>query len=598
MDRVLKNVAIYILIVLLALFAIKATSEPETPVKELSYGTFYTDVEKGKIDKVTVTVASNIYIVEGTYKEGTEFTTTAPKEDDVFAHLRAHKVAYDSKEMEGPPWWTGALTALLPILLIVGLFLLMMNQTQGGGNRVMQFGRSRARMAAPEEVTTTFKDVAGADEAKEELQEVIEFLKNPQKFIQIGAKIPKGVLLFGPPGTGKTLMARAVAGESGVPFFSISGSDFVEMFVGVGAARVRDLFENAKKNAPCIVFIDEIDAVGRQRGAGVGGGHDEREQTLNQLLVEMDGFSANEGIIVMAGTNRPDILDPALLRPGRFDRHIIIDRPDVRGREAIIKVHAEGKPIDDEVDYEILAKRTPGFTGADLANVVNEAALLAARRNRETIAMKEMEDAIERVIAGPERKSRVISDKEKRLVAYHEAGHAVVSYFLPNTDKVHKISIIPRGRAGGYTLLLPDEDKNYITKSQLLEEVTTLLGGRVAEELVLQEVSTGAQNDLERATAIVRRMITEYGMSEELGPLTFGHRREEVFLGRDIARDRNYSEAIAYAIDQEAREFVEECYDKARNILVKYAEKLHEVARRLMENEIMEANEFEAIMGG
>jgi cell division protease FtsH len=445
----------------------------------------------------------------------------------------------------------------------------------------MQFGRSRARMMAPEEVKVTFKDVAGAEEAKEELQEVIDFLKTPQKFIHMGAKIPKGVLLYGPPGTGKTLMAKAVAGEAGVPFFSISGSDFVEMFVGVGAARVRDLFENAKKNAPCIVFIDEIDAVGRQRGAGLGGGHDEREQTLNQLLVEMDGFSTNEGIIVMAGTNRPDILDPALLRPGRFDRHIVIDRPDVKGREAILRVHMEGKPVAEDVKLEVVAKRTPGFTGADLANVVNEAALLAARRDKKAITMEEMEDAVERVIAGPEKKSRVISESEKRLVAFHEAGHAVVSYFLPNTDKVHKISIIPRGRAGGYTLLLPEEDRNYITKSRLLHEV-----------------STGAQNDLERATSIVRRMITEYGMSDELGPLTFGHKREEVFLGRDIARDRNYSEAIAYAIDQEARGFIESSYERAREILTKYSDKLHRVAERLMETEVMEAEEFQAIMAG
>ncbi|NLU49546.1 MAG: ATP-dependent metallopeptidase FtsH/Yme1/Tma family protein [Syntrophomonadaceae bacterium] len=600
MDRVLKNIAIYVLIVLIALFAIKATSQQKETAAQISYGTFYSDVEKGKVERVVVVSEPDVdvYIINGKYKDGKTFTTQAPKEDDVFAHLRAHNVAYDTEKAKGPPWWTGLLTTLLPIAIIIGFFILMMNQTQGGGNRVMQFGRSRARMMAPEEVKITFKDVAGAEEAKEELQEVIEFLKNPQKFIQIGAKIPKGVLLYGPPGTGKTLMAKAVAGEAGVPFFSISGSDFVEMFVGVGAARVRDLFENAKKNAPCIVFIDEIDAVGRQRGAGVGGGHDEREQTLNQLLVEMDGFSTNEGIIVMAGTNRPDILDPALLRPGRFDRHIVIDRPDVKGREAILKVHARGKPVSNEVNYEVIAKRTPGFTGADLANVMNEAALLAARRNKKQITMQEMEDAIERVIAGPEKKSRVISEQEKRLVAYHEGGHAVVSYFLPNTDKVHKISIIPRGRAGGYTLLLPEEDRNYMTKSRLLDEVTTLLGGRVAESLVLHEISTGAQNDLERATGIVRRMITEYGMSEELGPLTFGHKREEVFLGRDIARDRNYSEAIAYAIDQEARGFIEACYEKAKDILTKNIDKLHQVAQRLIEKEILEAEEFEAIMQG
>ena len=453
----------------------------------------------------------------------------------------------------------------------------------------MQFGRSKARLMTGEEVKTTFKDVAGAEEAKEEMAEVVEFLKNPQKFVKIGAKIPRGVLLFGAPGTGKTLMAKAVAGEAGVPFFSISGSDFVEMFVGVGAARVRDLFENAKKSAPCIVFIDEIDAVGRQRGAGLGGGHDEREQTLNQLLVEMDGFSTNEGIIVMASTNRPDILDPALLRPGRFDRHILIDRPDVKGREAILKVHVRDKPLADNVNLEILAKRTPGFTGADLANMVNEAALLTARRDKDKVGMEEMEESIERVIAGPEKKTRVISDKEKRLVAYHEAGHAIVAFNLPHTDKLHKISIIPRGRAGGYTLLLPEEDRNYITRSYMLDEVTTLLGGRVAEAMVLKDISTGAQNDLERASSILRKMITEYGMSDELGPLTYGHKSEEVFLGRDINRDRNYSDAIAYAIDKEASQYMENSYKKAEGILAANMNRLDLVASMLMDKETIDA---------
>jgi cell division protease FtsH len=472
----------------------------------------------------------------------------------------------------------------------------MMQQTQGGGNRVMQFGKSRARLIGDEKKKVTFEDVAGADEVKEELQEVVEFLKFPKKFNELGAKIPKGVLLFGPPGTGKTLLARAVAGEAGVPFFSISGSDFVEMFVGVGASRVRDLFEQAKKSAPCIVFIDEIDAVGRQRGAGVGGGHDEREQTLNQLLVEMDGFNGNEGIIIIAATNRPDILDPALLRPGRFDRQIVVDVPDVKGREEILKVHVKGKPINREVELSVLARRTPGFTGADLANLVNEAALLSARRNEKEIRMNALEDSVERVIAGPEKKSRIISDYEKKLVSYHEAGHALVGELLTHTDPLHKVSIIPRGRAGGYTLLLPKEDRNYMTKSQLLDQVTMLLGGRVAEALVLHEISTGASNDLERATGLVRKMITELGMSEELGPLTFGQKEGQVFLGRDIARDRNYSEAVAYAIDKEARRIIDECYHKAQTLIKENMHKLEAIAQALMVKETLEAKEFADLM--
>lgn len=598
MDKTLKNIAIYALIVLLALFAIKWTSPVQESKKTIDYSTFYQAVEQNKVEQVTITPERDVYKIEGVFKDGQAFTTTAFREERLPEILREHKVKVNPQPAPEAPWWMGLITTFLPVLILIGFILLMMQQTQGGGNRVMQFGRSRARMLAPENVKVTFNDVAGADEAKEELQEVIEFLKNPAKFTHMGARIPKGVLLYGAPGTGKTLMAKAVAGEAGVPFFSISGSDFVEMFVGVGAARVRDLFEQAKKNSPCIVFIDEIDAVGRHRGAGLGGGHDEREQTLNQLLVEMDGFSTSEAIIVMAATNRPDILDPALLRPGRFDRHIVIDRPDVKGRRAILEVHTRNKPLADDVDLEVLAKRTPGFTGADLANMVNEAALLAARRNKNVITMQELEEAIERVIAGPEKKSRVISEKEKRLVAYHEAGHAVVSYFLDNTDKVHKISIIPRGRAGGYTLLLPEEDRNYWTKSKLLDEVTTLLGGRIAEAVVLNEVSTGAQNDLERATEIVRKMITEYGMSEELGPLTFGRKHEEVFLGRDIARDRNYSDAIAYAIDQEARRFIESCYERGREILTNNLDKLHLVAERLMVQEVLDGEEFRRIMEG
>lgn len=438
--------------------------------------------------------------------------------------------------------------------------------------------------------------MAGADEVKEELEEVVEFLKNPKKFNELGARIPKGVLLFGPPGTGKTLLARAVAGEAGTPFFSISGSDFVEMFVGVGASRVRDLFEQAKKNAPCIVFIDEIDAVGRQRGAGLGGGHDEREQTLNQLLVEMDGFDANEGIIIIAATNRPDILDPALLRPGRFDREVVVGVPDINGRKEILLVHARGKPLAPGVDIEIIARRTPGFTGADLANLINEAALLAARRNKKDIGQSELEDSIERVIAGPEKKSRVISENEKKLVSYHEAGHAVVGYLLPHTDPVHKVSIIPRGRAGGYTLLLPKEDRYYMTRSQLLDQVTMLLGGRVAEDLVLREISTGAQNDLERSTELVRKMVMEYGMSDALGPMTFGNKQEAVFLGRDIARDRNYGEEVAASIDREVRGTIERNYIRAKDMLSKHIEILHKIARELMEKETLEAEEFASIM--
>ena len=598
MDRALKNIAIYVLIVLLALFAVKLTSAPKTKVQELTYSQFLSEVQQDQVQSASAEVDDLVYNITAELKNGATVTVTAPKESDIVKVMTDKKVDLKTPPVAPAPWWMSLLSTLFPILILIVVLIFIMNQTQGGGNKVMQFGRSKARLMTGEDVKTTFKDVAGAEEAKEEMTEVVEFLKNPQKFIKIGAKIPRGVLLFGAPGTGKTLMAKAVAGEAGVPFFSISGSDFVEMFVGVGAARVRDLFENAKKNAPCIVFIDEIDAVGRQRGAGLGGGHDEREQTLNQLLVEMDGFSTNEGIIVMASTNRPDILDPALLRPGRFDRHILIDRPDVKGREAILRVHVKEKPLGENVNLEILAKRTPGFTGADLANMVNEAALLTARRDKEKVGMEEMEESIERVIAGPEKKTRVISDKEKRLVAYHEAGHAVVAYHLPHTDKLHKISIIPRGRAGGYTLLLPEEDRNYITRSYMLDEVTTLLGGRVAEAMVLKDISTGAQNDLERASNILRKMITEYGMSEELGPLTYGHKSEEVFLGRDINRDRNYSDAIAYAIDKEASQYMEDSYKKAEGILQENMDRLDMVASLLMEKETIDADEFETIMNG
>jgi len=596
LSRVFKNLAIYLLIVLIAVSAFRWSAEPEKQEKAIDYNSFYQSVQQDKVKSVTIVLERDYYRISGVMKNEEKFKLTGPQDESLMNLLREHNVEYFFSPPTEPPWWTSLLSTFLPILLLIGFVFFMMQQTQGGGNRVMQFGKSRARLHTDDKKKITFEDVAGADEAKEELEEVVEFLKQPKRFTDIGARIPRGVLLFGAPGTGKTLLARAVAGEAGVPFFSISGSDFVEMFVGVGASRVRDLFEQAKKNAPSIVFIDEIDAVGRHRGAGLGGGHDEREQTLNQLLVEMDGFSTNEGIIVIASTNRPDILDPALLRPGRFDRHIMVDRPDVAGRKAILKVHAKDKPLEAEVDLEVLARRTPGFTGADLANMLNEAALLSARRNKTKLGMEEMEDAIERVIAGPEKKSRVISDKEKELVAYHEAGHALVGALLPNMDPVHKISIIPRGKAGGYTLLLPTEDRYYMTRTRLLNEVTILLGGRVAESMFLKEISTGAQSDLERATDLVRKMITEYGMSAELGPLTFGRKQEQVFLGRDIARDRNYSEEIAFSIDKEARKIIDTCYHMAEELLDNNRDKLELVAQTLMEKETLEGKDFEELI--
>ncbi|NLU35986.1 MAG: ATP-dependent zinc metalloprotease FtsH [Clostridiales bacterium] len=501
---------------------------------------------------------------------------------------------WDPQPVPETPWWI----SLLPFVFMTAVFAIFwfvfMQQAQGGGNKVMSFGKSRARLHQDDKNRITFDHVAGAEEEKDELKEIVEFLKNPRKFIELGARIPKGVLLVGPPGTGKTLLAKAVAGEADVPFFSISGSDFVEMFVGVGASRVRDLFDQAKKNSPCIVFIDEIDAVGRHRGAGLGGGHDEREQTLNQLLVEMDGFAINEGIIVLAATNRPDILDPALLRPGRFDRRIVVGVPDVKGREEIIKVHSRGKPLSKDVDLKVLAKRTPGFTGADIENMMNEAAILAARKDSKEIGMAEIEEAITRVLAGPEKKSRIITDKDKRLVAYHEAGHAVVAKMLPNADPVHQISIIPRGQAGGYTLTLPKEDKNYVSRSELMDEITMLLGGRVAEHLVLQDISTGASNDLKRASQIARKMVTEYGMSEELGPISYNE-HEEVFLGRDYAQTRNYSEEVASRIDAEIKKIVQEAYNKAERLLTENMNRLHRVAKALLEKEKLEADEFELI---
>ena len=596
--KVFKNLAIYMLIILTVLSILRWSNQSQQPELAFdNFSQFVQAVEKGEVKEVRIVTEGYYLKVRGTTKDNKEFALFGPREyAKLYDVLLENDVEYYHEETPQPSWWLSLLTTLLPVLLIIGIFFLMMQQTQGGGGRVMQFGKSRAKLHSDDKKKVTFKDVAGADEVKEELEEIVDFLKNPKRYHEIGARIPRGVLLFGPPGTGKTLLARAVAGEAGVPFYSISGSDFVEMFVGVGASRVRDLFEQAKKNPPCIVFIDEIDAVGRQRGAGLGGGHDEREQTLNQLLVEMDGFSVNESVIIIAATNRPDILDPALLRPGRFDRQITVDRPDVRGREEILQVHVKGKPLDENVDLGILARGTPGFTGADLANLVNEATLLAARARRKTVIMNDLEQAIERVIAGPEKKSRIISEFEKKIVSYHEAGHALVAELLPHTDPLHKVSIIPRGRAGGYTLLLPREDRNYMTRSQLLSQITMMLGGRVAEKVVLNEISTGAQNDLERASATIRKMITEWGMSDEIGPITFGNRHDQVFLGRDIGKEKNYSEAVAYAIDKEVKRIMDECYNKAIELLEENIDKLHLIAQTLMEKETIEAEEFAELM--
>lgn len=592
MNRFFKNVTFYLLIIIVAIWMIDYYSASTVSKTDITYSAFMKHVQQDEVKQVTI--VDNV--ISGKLKDGKDFSTVAPSDDSLIPTLRARDIEIKAELPPQPPWWTTILSSLLPMLLIVGIWFMLMQQSQGGGGRVMNFGKSRARRYDEDNIKITFKDVAGADEAKQELEEVVEFLKHPKKYNDLGAKIPKGVLLYGPPGTGKTLLAKAVAGEAGVPFFSISGSDFVEMFVGVGASRVRDLFEQAKKSAPCIVFIDEIDAVGRQRGAGLGGGHDEREQTLNQLLVEMDGFGANEGIIMIAATNRPDILDPALLRPGRFDRQIVVDRPDIKGRQEILKVHVKGKPISPEVELGVIARRTPGFTGADLSNLVNEAALMAARKNKNKIDMPEMEEAAERVIMGPERRSRVISDKEKRLTAYHEGGHTLVGMLLDNTDPVHKVTIIPRGRAGGYTLSLLKEDRYYATRSEMLDELKVLLGGRVAEALVLKEISSGASNDLQRATSLARQMICEYGMSPELGPMTFGHRQDQVFLGRDIGRDKDYSEEVAAKIDKEIRKFIDEAYQKTESLLNENMDKLHLIADALIERETLEGEEIDQLM--
>ena len=590
MKRGLKNVLLYLLIIVAAVAAINSFSEGTKNKSEITYTSFLQEVQRKNVESVTIT---GDHSITGKLKTGTEFTTYAPSDESIYNKLTEGGVDVTAQPPEQPAWWISLLSSALPIVLIIGFWFFMMQSTQGGSGRVMNFGKSRAKMQGEGKVNVTFKDVAGADEAKQELEEVVEFLRNPSKFNAIGAKIPKGVLLFGPPGTGKTLLARAVAGEAGVPFFTISGSDFVEMFVGVGASRVRDLFSQAKKNAPCIIFIDEIDAVGRQRGAGLGGGHDEREQTLNQLLVEMDGFGANEGIITIAATNRPDILDPALLRPGRFDRQVTVGRPDLRGREAILKVHARNKPLDSDVDLKTIAKKVPGFTGADLSNLLNEAALLAARQNRKSISMHDLEEASEKVSYGPERRSHIVSDKERELTAYHESGHAIVAHLWPEADPVHKVTIIPRGSAGGYTMMLPQEEKNYMTRSQLLAQIRVALGGRCAEAVVLKEISSGASGDLQMVTNIAREMITRLGMSDELGPLVFGEHQEQVFLGKSLGSERNYGEAVAEKIDTEMHRIVAEAYGDVMNLLTENIDFLHAMAKALLEEETIDAKQVE-----
>ncbi len=565
------------------------------PVSELA-----SDINAGKVESIVVDGDD----LEAAY-QGSK-TVASRKEEGVdlpetLLGLGVTPEALEQVDVQIKPpsaWgeWLAILGSFLPFIFLAILFLFLMRQAQGTNNQALSFGKSRARMFTGEKATVTFDDVAGVEEAKQELVEVVEFLKEPQKFVSLGARIPKGVVLMGPPGTGKTLLAKAVSGEAGVPFFSISGSEFVEMFVGVGAARVRDLFDQAKRNSPCIIFVDEVDAVGRHRGAGLGGSHDEREQTLNQILVEMDGFSTDTNIIVVAATNRPDILDPALLRPGRFDRRVVLDRPDIKGRKGILDVHVRGKPLAKEVDLEVLARGTPGFVGADIENLVNEAAILAARRNKKAIGMGEFEEAIERVVAGPERKSRLIADEEKQVLAYHEAGHALVQNKLPNCDPVHKVSIVARGMSLGYTMALPEQDRYLYTKDKFEDEIAGMLAGRASEELVFDERWTGASDDLERATKLARKMVTAYGMSEKLGPLTFGDREELVFLGREIAEQRNYSDHVAEEIDHEVRGIIDEAHHRARAILLTYRQKLDIIAQRLMEIETIERKEFEALV--
>ena len=596
MNSTVKTVVFWLVIVLSAflLWQVVRTGANSQKEKPINFSEFLADVDQGKVSEVTITAQE----VRGKFKDQSTFSSTAPANyPDMIKDLRDKGVSINIRDVTSGSWPLQLLGTWAPLILLAALWFFMIRQMQTGGNKALSFGKSRARLLSMQQKKVTFKDVAGVDEAKEELREIIEFLREAQKFQKLGGRIPKGVLLVGPPGTGKTLLARAVAGEANVPFFSISGSDFVEMFVGVGASRVRDLFEQGKKNAPCIIFIDEIDAVGRHRGAGLGGGHDEREQTLNQLLVEMDGFESNEGVILMAATNRPDVLDPALLRPGRFDRRVVVSRPDVRGREEILRVHTRKIPLAEDVDLTVLARGTPGFSGADLANMVNEAALSAARQNRKAVLHYDFELAKDKVLMGVERKSMILSDEEKRVTAYHEAGHALIAMTLPHSDPVHKVTIIPRGMALGVTMQLPIDDKHNYTKEYLETEIAILMGGRLAEELFLNQMSTGAGNDIERATELARKMVCEWGMSA-LGPLTFGKKEEQIFLGREIAQHRDYSEDTAIKIDLEVRRLVDEGYNRAKDILSGSRETLNRIALALLEREVLDANEIKMLVDG
>jgi len=597
-SRTVRTMLVYLIVITVGVTLVNTFVSSAGAPDDMTLDELQENVRAGRITEVVLKQESNV--VEGEISDGSgtrSFESRFPEgyEGDLTTLLLDNGVSVDT-DSENPTLLQWFIGTILPYILIFGIFIFILMQLQGGGSRVMQFGKAKAKQVSRDMPKVTFSDVAGAEEAVEELEEIKEFLSKPQKFRAMGAKIPKGVLLYGPPGTGKTLLARAVAGEAGVPFFSISGSDFVEMFVGVGASRVRDLFEQAKDQAPAIIFVDEIDAVGRHRGAGLGGGHDEREQTLNQLLVEMDGFDVKTGVILIAATNRPDILDPALLRPGRFDRQIVVDRPDIRGRTAILEVHAKGKPTAEDVDMEVLARQTPGFTGADLANTINEAALLAARRDEETITMKVLEEAIDRVIAGPERHSRVMTEEDKRITAYHEGGHALVGFALPNADPIHKVTIIPRGRAGGYTMALPLEDKTYVRRSEMVDKLAMMLGGRTAEEIMFLDPTTGASNDIEQATNLARKMVMEYGMSDRLGPMKYGQPAGEVFLGRDYKSHQDYSDDVASVIDEEVRYLITQAHEEAHTILTAHLDALDRIADALIDRETLDADEVKEIL--